>query len=242
VRHSVRKSRREAGRSESAARRLVTLGPEQQLPGLRYGAHDLDIWRAKPRVLVATSNDATTLRSIPRDVGRRCHRRRWVSTIVSDLSRLAGLAVSPVLDSKMRLDSWINQRSLHDHGPPTTGDAVEAGILTALPGDSRQSDCRSLLALLGSAFPSPASQVGQEARISPARATVRLQARDQQSRFDCRGVHAKGKKRATSQLRSGTEDETGWNYTRFSGSLRGTDPPVTSGLSRGRSIPVTNWT
>jgi manganese/zinc/iron transport system permease protein len=35
----------------------------------------------------------------------------------------------------MRLDSWINDRSLHDHGPPTEGDAVETGILTALPGE-----------------------------------------------------------------------------------------------------------
>jgi hypothetical protein len=169
VRHSVRKRRREAGSSESAARRLVTLRPEQQLPGLRYGAHDLDIWRAKPQVLVDASNEATTLPSIPR--GHRTTmpsspigvndgpvKTRWVSSV-------------PVLDSKMRLDSWINERSPHDHGPPTTGDAVEAGIPTALPGDSRQSDCRSLLAPLGSAFPSPADQVRQEARISPARAT-----------------------------------------------------------------------
>ena len=192
MRHSVRKSRCEAGRSESAARRPVTLGPSSklQISGTR---HDLD----------TGGKHGSSFRHIqrcdhtpvdPGDVGRRCHRRRSVSTIVLGPVKTRWVSSVQYLTRKCVSIPGSTNRSLHDHGPPTTDDAVEAGILTPLPGDSRQSDCRSLLALAVLAFPSPASQVGQEARIIPARATVWLQAPDQQPRFDAVGCMQRAKK------------------------------------------------
>jgi hypothetical protein len=151
-----------------------------------------------------TANEATTLRSIPRDVGRRCHRRRSVSTIVSGPVKTRWVSSVP----RARLENasrFLDQRTVapplqpSDHWRSSRGGYPD-GVARRLATERLSLSTRS--ARFG--VSSPADQVRQEARISPAQATVRLHARDQQSRFDGRGVHAKGKKRATSPLRSRT--------------------------------------
>lgn len=72
MRHSVRNDRREAGKSESVVRSLVSPRCERQLTGLRYMPGDLDIWRAQSQVL--TTQHATK-RPLCGDPERRRRRR-----------------------------------------------------------------------------------------------------------------------------------------------------------------------